>query len=225
MMRMLQWFFAICAFATCCDFRTYMEYDVTCSDGNVINVKHNASYPFTMGKGEQVMVNCSGKSFPMGPPGDFASDAQFFVFTGVVSFLATMAILAIYVFASNIYGSEDKKAPLVDFLFTVVIAVFWLSASAAWANGLSGMKNVLSGDWVFAADSICQKAKATGTFTNTSVKSCELKFAGSFGGANVSVIFGFLNFFLWSANLWFLYKETAWFAGRSQPQGGQPIDG
>ena len=24
---------------------------------------------------------------------------------------------------------------------------------------------------------------------------------------------GFLNFFLWAANLWYLYKETAWFSG------------
>jgi hypothetical protein len=24
-------------------------------------------------------------------------------------------------------------------------------------------------------------------------------------------IFGFLNFFIWTVNLWFLYKETSWF--------------
>jgi hypothetical protein len=27
----------------------------------------------------------------------------------------------------------------------------------------------------------------------------------------VSVIIGFLNVFLWSANVWFLYKETKWY--------------
>ncbi|KAJ8951934.1 hypothetical protein NQ318_013600 [Aromia moschata] len=32
----------------------------------------------------------------------------------------------------------------------------------------------------------------------------------------VRVIFGFLNFFLWAADLWFVYKETAWFPG-NQP--------
>ena len=26
------------------------------------------------------------------------------------------------------------------------------------------------------------------------------------------MVIGFLNVFLWSANLWFLYKETRWFA-------------
>ena len=35
-------------------------------------------------------------------------------------------------------------------------------------------------------------------------------------------IVGFLNFFLWTTNLWFLYKETRWFAGASA-QGGQQL--
>jgi len=46
------------------------------------------------------------------PPSDVSSDAKFFVFTGVVSFLATMALLVIYVFFAPIYESEDKKPPL-----------------------------------------------------------------------------------------------------------------
>lgn len=45
-MRMLQWFFSICAFATCCDFSTYLQYVVTCADGTSQTITHNASYPF-----------------------------------------------------------------------------------------------------------------------------------------------------------------------------------
>ena len=37
-------------------------------------------------------------------------------------------------------------------------------------------------------------------------------------------IIGFLNFFLWGTNLWFIYKETAWSVHRSgPPQGGQQL--
>ena len=36
---------------------------------------------------------------------------------------------------------------------------------------------------------------------------------GLYGGATSAVLLGFLNFFLWSCNLWYLYKETAWFRG------------
>ena len=45
-----------------------------------------------MGKGEEVTITCDGKSFTQGPPGDFASDSQFFVFTGVISFLSPNAL-------------------------------------------------------------------------------------------------------------------------------------
>ena len=35
--------------------------------------------------------------------------------------------------------------------------------------------------------------------------------SGQFGGLVISILFGFINFILWAANLWFLYKETTWF--------------
>lgn len=141
-----------------------------------------------------------------------------------------MAILVVYVFLSNVYDTEDKRGPLVDFCFTVVVAVFWLSASAAWANGLSGMKSIIGGQWIFADEnSVCHETPQV----------CTIVPGAGFAGANISVVrnfaalyyatsstlafptqvLGFLNFFLWSANLWFLYKETAWFAaGTAQPQ-------
>jgi hypothetical protein len=225
-MRILQWIFAILAFATCSHFSTYMQYSVVCQH-NVTNatvVRHVATYPFNLGASHSVPVSCPGispapaQTFTQSPPGDFSSDAQFFVFTGVISFLSTMAILAVYVFFSSVYAGEDKKAPMIDFCFTVVMAVFWLSASAAWANGLIAMKSVMAGDWIFTdKNSACFKTAENRPF-NTSVASCSVDYMGSYSGANVSVIFGFLNFFLWAANLWFLYKETTWFSGRAAQQ-------
>lgn len=37
-----------------------------------------------------------------------------------------------------------------------------------------------------------------------------------FSEGNISVLLGFLNCFLWTTNLWFLYKETKWFTGGGQ---------
>ena len=73
-----------------------------------------------------------------------------------------------------------------------------------------------------------------------SVASCNSISTGSFAGANGAVFLGelsdlgvweevavvvllqlssgFLNFLLWAANLWFLYKETSWFVGGKQVQ-------
>jgi len=149
---------------------------------------------------------------------------SFFVFTGVLSFLAAMAILVVYVFFSEMYFSESKMAPMIDFCFTVIVAVFWLSASAAWANGVINMKYAADpNSWLFQdEDSICQKT-TNNTFVYTDVSKCSVEFLGNYKKANVSIIVGFLNFFLWASNLWFLYKETSWFSGSGsqQPQGQQ----
>ena len=56
----------------------------------------------------------------------------------------------------------------------------------------------------------------TYTYAFTHVKACTGS-SGDFGGAVSAVLLGFLNFFLWTANLWYLYKETAWFRGGQGP--------
>ena len=45
-------------------------------------------------------------------PGDFSSDAEFFVFTGVIAWLGASACLVIYVFFSPMYLDDSKKAPM-----------------------------------------------------------------------------------------------------------------
>ena len=74
-----------------------------------------------------------------------------------------------------------------DFCFTVVIAVFWLSASAAWANGVSNLKFVVDPDnWLVqpTGASFCKDA----TKAVYGVQSCEALDRGRFGGANGSVV-------------------------------------
>jgi len=222
--RILQCFFALVAFSSCAGYNSYSEYTVICKDNNATHtIKHPFSYPFRLDHADQISVSCGGsKVYGMYMPGDFKSDAEFFVFTGVVAFLGSALLVALYVFYNGLYMDEQKKAPLYDFMFTVVMAVFWLSSSAAWANGVITLKWIADAkNWIFASPlSICQQ-DAAGSFVATGVRGCESTFNGSFGGANASVILGFLNFFLWSASLWFVYKETAWFANR-QPGQGQP---
>jgi len=222
-MRCVEWFFAIVAFACCCDFSTYVEYKVECRDKDPYTAKYEFSYPFQLDHVQEHTIDCGGEH-DMQLSGDFSSDAQFFVFTGVLSFLATMAILVVYVFFSEMYFSESKMAPMIDFCFTVIVAVFWLSASAAWANGVINMKYAADPNtWLFKEeDSICKKT-SNDTYQYTNVTNCSVEFEGNYKKANVSIIVGFLNFFLWASNLWFLYKETSWFSGSGsqQPQAEQ----
>ncbi|QQP36481.1 Synaptophysin-like protein 2, partial [Caligus rogercresseyi] len=74
-----------------------------------------------------IPFKCSNSVSNITVPGDFSSDAKFFVFTGVVSFLGALGSLLIYVFFSPLYADESKKPPLVDFWFTLVVSVFGLA--------------------------------------------------------------------------------------------------
>jgi len=229
--RILEWFFALIAFATVANFTTSCGYTITCNvsgkEWKPIKITHQVYYPFQLDHGKAIiedpnnepnLTQCFDTTKVDMQPGDFSSDAQFFVFTGVIAWLGATACLVIYVFFSHRYLDDSKTAPMFDFVFTVIIAVFWLSASAAWANGVIGLKSATDdSSWIHSSNlSTCQKINDK--YVHPGIKECgrEEDQTGSFGGANASVLLGFLNFFLWASNLWFIYKETSHFANRSQ---------
>jgi len=72
-------------------------------------------------------------------------------------------------------------------------------SSAAWASGLNSLKYTTDPVNIVQYLDICK------------VNHCVSYFAANFADLNISIIIGFLNFFLWTVNLWFLYKETSWF--------------
>lgn len=203
-MRVLQFIFAICAFATTVNFTNEITLDY-CTKENPMKETFTIEYPFELDAMDIKIPQCeSGNKTDEKPstldfylPGDFSSDAQFFVATGVLSMLYTLGISVVYLMFDNSY-QQNALVPMADFLLTVLLAVFWLSGSAAWANGLDGLKGITDPDTVRDLSS-CKTLI------------CSAVGIGSYSSLNISVILGFLNFFLWASDLWFLYKETQWF--------------
>ena len=71
----------------------------------------------------------------------------------------------------------------------MIVAVFWLSASAAWANGVLGLKGAADETWLTSSPkSPCQK-DSNGAYM-LDIKECSQgdDQKGSFGGANASVV-------------------------------------
>jgi len=222
-MRLLQCFFAMLAFSCCAGFGSSLSFKITCTDAGdnsstiTETVKADYSYPFALDKIDPHTLDiCGIGESKVYFPGDFGSDAKFFVFIGVICWLHAILSLLVYTFMADVYEEEQKNYPIYDLVISGFFAFFWLACSSAWGHGLSGLKS--SGDpdnWIFqsgdnALAPICAKNSA-GSFIDTNVQSCETLFAGNFAGGNISVVLGFLNLFLWSANIWFLYKETKWF--------------
>lgn len=224
LLRCFQWFFAMLAFATCAGYSSHLVFQIECKNpvSKPYQVETTFSYPFQLDHipmQNHTIQNCdkdnnTSLNFSVSFPGDFSSDAKFFVFVGVVCWLYTMISLAVYTLLSDMYEDQQRNLPLYDLVCTVVFAFFWLAASSAWANGLRGLKSVAElSSWIYSSPNllkVCEKT-AAGTFEDTLIKDCQPVFTGIFGEGNVSVIVGFLNVFLWSANVWFLYKETKWY--------------
>lgn len=206
-MRILQFVFAICAFATISGYSGEVML-TACEKPVTFSIKFG--YPFVLDSATPAEVTCVSPAgsppttVPVSLVGDFSSDAQFFVASGVLAFLYCMGIVVVYGFYEEKYQS-NSMLPLVDFVLTTVLAVLWLSSSAAWANSLTGIKSVT--DVSFIKESQCKGI-------------CQSVWTSSFSSLNISVLLGFLNFFLWASDLWFLYKETHWFKMRQESAGG-----
>ncbi|XP_055683890.1 synaptophysin-like [Lutzomyia longipalpis] len=190
-MRILQFIFAICAFATTVNFSTTLTMQ-NCDLKNETR-SFDLEYPFRF-----AATLCRVGDTDKSVSAIVSSDAQFFVATGVLSLLYCIFIIVVYAFIDELYKSKTE-IPLADFMLTTVLAVFWLSGSAAWANGTNALKSVTDPTDI---RTLCGN-----------LNSCMVT-VGSFSRLNISLIFGFLNFFLWASDLWFLYKETIWFQSR-----------
>jgi len=221
-LKLLQWLFAICAFATTVNFTTTFQFlaSVKCTPGSdvfaKVTVTQAVEYPFDLDQpfhskrinmGEypecKNITGATATNLEVNFVSNVKTDAEFFVTTGVLCFLYATALIGVYAFADNLYN-DNTNAPVIDFVFTVIFAVFWLSGSSAWAKGLSDLR-VGADPNVWSKDARLYYPAELVQLPIQSLK------AGAFGGITISILFGFINFILWAANLWFLYKETTWF--------------
>jgi len=235
-LRLLQWFFAMIAFATCCDFSVKMGFQITCKPDIQSNVTvtmdpitTRATYPFSLDQNTEVKFKspvCSSgpdvKEETFSFPGTAASNAEFFVFMGVITWLYCFATLALYVFYSYLYTDEQKSYPKIDLIIAAVLAFIWLASSSGWAHGLLTVKGIAHVEsWIYEdPQSPCFKADKD--FKYPLIEDCKDIGAGGFGTGNASILIGFLNCFLWTCNTWFLYKETSWYRARNPGQEGLP---
>ena len=167
--------------------------------------------------------NCTGITKPKAETNLYIaskhkSEAQFFVFTGVLSFL--FCLFACFYYAvlenpsENIYSTDVGRFSwvVVDFLISVVITIFWFAGSAAWAAGLPGLKDDTDPETFIGKSHLCD-----GRLT------CNVDKEPNYATLKVSVILGFLNLFVWLGNLWFLFKETPWHNPRRDEFQGQLV--
>ncbi|KAM7309161.1 synaptophysin [Ixodes scapularis] len=146
-MRVLQFVFAIFAFATTSGFGSATTFKVSCGPESEppVTVNFQFGYPFRMSYFPfEAPAKCTAGHFVGGwttvrLPFNFASNAEFFVATGVLSFLYCVGILGIYLFSNKMY-IENQTVPIIDLGLSALLALFWFAGSSAWAQGKSDVK-------------------------------------------------------------------------------------
>ena len=170
---------------------------------------------------------------------DFSSTAQFFVATGVLCLLYTIAAEVWYIVFSTQYET-NQFFPMLDLAVTGVFIIFWLAGASAWATNVSDIKHYAGPDYLIGQIDNCNKTVQNFTYI------CIPEKPGKWSSLYISLvssslcliliifiidhvvvvffvtllhqIFGFANLFLWASSMWFVYKETAFHRATLQPQ-------
>lgn len=207
--RVLQLALAILAFATTAGFSTSISFEVKCNGNDngkgSKEIDYHFGYPFQMTGQELHPPDCNGNDNedeenddsdnPIRLPFDFSNPAEFFVATGVVSFLYCIIILIVYIFCHQTYAN-NTRVPVVDLAISALLTVFWLAGSSAWAQGVIDLKYYMDPQNLFGLFQFCHP------------DDCEEESDGDYATLDVSLVFGFANFLIWLFSLWFIYKET-----------------
>lgn len=197
--RVLEVILAIVAFATTGGYHDDFQYSIACPT-NVPTINASVDYPFRLSSKSNVFTNCSGVQIPFTLEGDLSPSAQWFMFVGVTAFLYSLAAVVFYViFDANVRQTHEKAVTISDLVVTVVYAFLWLTAASAWAWGLGQLKIWTGSNKVLQIQPLKQVC---------SIDSCRQVVYLDYSSLNASVAFGFLNFFLWVCNVWFVYKES-----------------
>ncbi|KAK9966770.1 hypothetical protein ABG768_003863 [Culter alburnus] len=197
--RILEWVFTICAFATTGGYVGSTTFTINCGSKNDITA--HFGYPFRLPSQSYDIHHCNGTKNTTFLQGDFSSSAEFFVSVGVLGFLYCTFTLILYLGYQHVYR-ESNRGPTFDLIVTGIFAFLWLVCSSAWGKGLTDVKYATNPERLIDH---CLPDK------------CEVKSYPAMGRLNASVLFGFLNLILWAGNCWFIYKETPFHKPANQP--------
>ena len=150
LIRLLQFIFAIFAFATACTGSSSVS--IRYKGPPEGNINTSWSYPYNLKDAKIQTPNDTGRT--VSDSNDIKSSAEFFVFTGVTSMLLTLVFLIIYIFLDQRYRN-DSRIPLVDFTITIIWTIFWLAGSSAWAQGVSNIRSQTSWGNVAQRSNFC----------------------------------------------------------------------
>ena len=150
LIRLLQFIFAIFAFATASGGGSSLSLSKG-GENNVVTASW--SYPYHL-HSTPIITSLNKTRDYLSLANDIKPSAEFFVFTGVTSMLISLSFAILYVFLDQKYRN-DERYPVIDFLITLIWTIFWIAGSSAWAQGVSNIRSQTSTSYVMKFVSEC----------------------------------------------------------------------
>jgi occludin/MAL family lipid-associated protein len=164
LIRLLQFIFAIFAFATACTGGSNLSINDK-NNNQIANVEWD--YPYDL-RSSTINTNYTSPD-AVSNSNSIKPSAEFFVFTGVTSMLLSLAFTIIYVLMNRQYHN-DERIPIIDFVLTLIWTIFWIAGSSAWAQGVSDIRTQTSYDYVSDLIDVCNNATTAAICDNYDCK-------------------------------------------------------
>lgn len=224
--KFIQIIVAICAFACAVSNHSQTGFKFECNANTTTTKPGNRVlpyyYPYNLEVSTDFLVplcpemSASTKTAKASCYGDYSNPAQFFVFVGVTAFLISLATLLFYILADDKYHQIDFL-PSLDFVVTIFYTILWFVSSSVWADGVVKIRHYTDPESLFTDTPRNQQMLPGCIKQNCTVDASQ---PAAYANLNFSVIFGYLCFFVWAGNVWFLYKETAWYKNKQTNSAG-----
>ena len=150
LIRVLQFIFAIFAFATACSGSSHLSIK---HGGDNEAVKVSWSYPYHL-KDTPIVTNLNTTRETVSTSNSIKPSVEFFVFTGVTSMLLSLGILVFYILMDRPYRNNEYF-PTIDWIITIIWTIFWIAGSSAWAQGVSNIRSQTSYKYITELVNTC----------------------------------------------------------------------
>lgn len=193
-MRIIEIVLAILAFSLTASFSVENQYSCDVDERENVTFTIKSSYPF-----REYEVTSSEDNDMQSISQDlnrhYSSGAEFFVAWGVLSMIYCLVAILIYMLLTANEDLERVNNILIitDLGFTIFWGIMWFIASVAWA----AESNQLQDDLENIAS--CSGANTRDSDYQTFVQ------------VNISIVFGFLNCFVWSCHVWWVLIDTTFY--------------
>jgi len=136
---------------------------------------------------------------------EIGSGADFYSYLLVISIFYTLGALLFYLFAWSTYVTDDRL-PVLDLIVTVILAFGWLIGTISFSIAAGRVEDATDSAYVSKVlkDGYCETAT-----------DCPSHITAMNSLLSVSLIAGIGCVVLYTANVWFCFKETANFRNRN----------